>query len=85
MSARSVVIAIAMLAAGTAVTAEPPKAPAKDAVQPAKRPASVMLASADQVSSPTPTDQNVQAPVKRRAARVTTCRCGDQIEEQPEQ
>jgi hypothetical protein len=85
MSARLVMFTVAMLAAGSALAAEPPKTPVKEAAQPAKRPAPVMLASAEQVPNPTPGDQVVQAPVKRRAARVTSCRCGDQVEEQPDQ
>jgi hypothetical protein len=85
MDARLGLIALALLTAGTGVGAEPPKASAKEAGQPAKRPAAVMLASAEQVPTPTPADSNPQTPVKHRAARVTTCRCGDQLAEQPEQ
>ena len=84
MSARLVVIAAAMIAAGTAVAAEPPKEPAK--AQRPNRPAQVMLASADQVPTPlTPDQANPPPPKRPRAARVTTCRCGDQAAEQPEQ
>jgi hypothetical protein len=86
MGARFVVIAVAMLAAGTAAAAEPPKAPSKPVAQPSDRPAPVLLASADQVSAPSPAqNQSAPAPVRKRAARVTACRCGDQIAEQPEQ
>jgi hypothetical protein len=83
MNLRFLVIATALLAAGAAA-AEPPKTPAKDAAQPARRPAPVILASADQLPTPAP-GQTAQPPVKHRAARVTTCRCGDQVDEQPEQ
>ena len=82
MNARFLVIAAALLAAGSAASAEPPKAPAKDMTPQVNRNAPVLLASADQVTPPAPADQNAQPPVKRpRAARVTTCRCGDQIAE----
>ena len=85
MSARLVVIAAAMIAAGTAVAAEPPRDPKAAAPQPS-RPAQLMLASADQVPTPLAPDQaNPQPPKRPRAARVTTCRCGDQAAEQPEQ
>jgi hypothetical protein len=85
MHARFVMIAAAVLTAGSAA-AEPVKAPAQPAAQPANRPAPVMLASADQVPTPSPTDQAAPPQAKpHRAARVTTCRCGGQTEEQPEQ
>ena len=86
MDARLVMFAVAMLAVGTAAVAEPPKAPAQAPPQQANYPAKVMLASADQVATPAPADQSASQPPKRpRAARVTTCRCGDQSAEQPEQ
>jgi hypothetical protein len=69
----------------TASVAEPPKVPAPVS-KPANISAPVVLASADQVRSPAPASEATPpAPVKHRAARVTTCRCGDQIAEQPEQ
>jgi hypothetical protein len=70
-----------VLAIGTAASAaEPTKPEARDTVQPTVRPATIVLASADQVQSTTPVAQDQGAvPVKRpRAARVTTCRCGNQ-------
>jgi hypothetical protein len=85
MKPRFAIIALTVLAAGTAVAAEPTQAPAKDVSQQASRPARVMLASAEQVSAPAPADQSNPQPPKHRAARVTTCRCGDQAAEQPEQ
>jgi hypothetical protein len=87
MHARFVMIAAASLTVGTAAPAEPAKAPAQAAAQPANRPARpVMMASADQVPTPAPADQGASTPAKpHRAARVTTCRCGGQTEEQPEQ
>jgi hypothetical protein len=82
MSARFMVIAAAALAtAGVAVAAEPVKPEVQQASQPTTRPAQVLLASAEQVQAPVaPSDQ--PAPVKRRAARVTTCRCGDPEQQQ---
>jgi hypothetical protein len=86
MHARFVMIAAVALAAGTAASAEPTQAPAQPAAQPANRPApTVLLASADQVRAPAPSDQATSQPKPHRAARVTTCRCGGQTEEQPEQ
>ncbi len=86
MHARFVMIAAVALAAGTAASAEPAKAPAQPATQPANRSATaVLLASADQVRSPAPSDQASPQSKPHRAARVTTCRCGGQTEEQPEQ
>jgi hypothetical protein len=86
MHARFVMIAAVALAAGTAASAEPTKASAQPAAQPANRPApTVLLASADQVRAPAPSDQANPPAKPHRAARVTTCRCGGQTEEQPEQ
>ena len=86
MYARLVTIAAIARAAGSALHAEPPKAPAKPAAQPASHSAPVILAAADPVPTPPPTDSAATPPAKpHRAARVTTCRCGDQVEEQPEQ
>ena len=84
MHARFVTIAGSALLIGSAGFAEPPKAPVRAARQDANRPAEVMLASADQVRTPVANvDQSSPAPVKRaRVARVTTCRCADQTEEQ---
>jgi hypothetical protein len=87
MQIRYLMIGAAVLSLGAASFAEPAKPatqqPAQPASQepeqPANRPAQVMLASAEQ--QPTPlaaADQRAPAPAKRRAVRVTTCRCGDQ-------
>ena len=63
MHARFVMIAAVALAAGAAASAEPTQAPAQPAAQPANRPApTVLLASADQVRAPAPSDQANQAP-----------------------
>jgi hypothetical protein len=78
MNARFVMIAATVLTIGASATAEPPKTPAAGPAHPPSPPAEVLLASADQVSTPASPDQGA-APVKRpRVARVTTCRCGDQ-------
>ncbi len=86
MPARLLMIAVAVLTVSTGVAAEPAKTPAKDAAPPVSHSAPVILASADPVRTPAPTDQATLPQAKpHRAARVTTCRCGDQLEEQPEQ
>jgi len=85
MTARFSLIAAAVLVVGTSVSAEPPKELAQS---PAKRAdaAPVLLAAADQVRPSAPaTDQPAPVAAKHRAARVTTCRCGDQVAEQPDQ
>lgn len=81
MLSRYLLIVSTALAIGTAaVAADPAKPEAQEPAQPTARPAAVVLASADQVQPSTPALQEQGAtPVKRpRAARVTTCRCGDQ-------
>jgi hypothetical protein len=79
MHARLMVIAAAALVAGTPTFAEPVKPRDAQPVQPASRPATVVLASADQIAEQAPTGEQQAARVKRpRVARVTTCRCGDQ-------
>jgi len=82
MRAGSFVTAVAALTLASVATAEPPKAAAPQA-----RPAPVVLASADEVvQAPRPVEHSEAAPVKHRAMRVTTCRCGDpqtQPQEQP--
>jgi hypothetical protein len=78
MNAR-ILIAATALTMATSGLAEPAKAPAAEAGKAASRPAQVVMASADQVEAPAPAaDQPAATPAKRpRAARVTTCRCGD--------
>lgn len=74
------IAATAMSAAAMAV-AEPAQPNGQKASSPSNRPAEVILASAERLpgaESPTADVQTPSAPVKRpRAARVTTCRCGD--------
>lgn len=76
-------IASAALAVAARAAAEPAK-PLHPAVQPANRPAEVMMASADQIAVAIPaavTDGQEAAPAKKpRAARVTTCRCAGQTQ-----
>lgn len=63
-------------------TAQPAQPNGRDAnrPQPQQPQAALVLASVPQPSeagTPAPDAQNPQAPPKRRAARVTSCRCGD--------
>jgi len=77
MSARLMIIAAALTAASPAI-AEPAKPQGAQATPPSRPPAELVLASAETTQSPAPTaDQQTPAPVRHRAARVTTCRCGD--------
>jgi hypothetical protein len=82
MHARFMIMAAALsLAAGTG--AQPVKTPAQvNGQEPIRTP--VVLASADHVTPPTPTADPVATPVKRRAARVTTCRCGGEPQPEPQ-
>jgi hypothetical protein len=86
MHTRFILIAAAALTSASAFAAEPAtKPPVQQSSQPEPASAHVMLASADDVQAPAPTaDQQTPAPPKRRLARVTTCRCGDQ-QAQPDQ
>jgi hypothetical protein len=78
MYARFVLIAAATLVGSVAFAAQPAKPPVQSSTQPQRRPADVVLASADQVREAAPSEQQASAPAKRpRVARVTTCRCGD--------
>ena len=82
MHARSLVIAAAALTIASIAAAEPAKPEAREASANAARPASVVLASAEQVPTRLPTTQDPNAtPAKPvRHGRVTTCRCADQVE-----
>jgi hypothetical protein len=86
MNARFILIAAATLTSASAFAAEPAaKPPAQQSSQPEPASAHVLLASADDVRSPAPVaDQQAPTQPKRRLARVTTCRCGDQ-QAQPDQ
>lgn len=84
MHARIVTIAVAALLASGAMAAEPAKKPVPHSKQTQTRSTPVVLASADQVS-PAASPDAVPGPVKHRAARVTTCRCGDPQVVQPQE
>ena len=83
MFARFVLIAAIALASGSAHAAPAKPVPQRPS-QPQPAPHEVVLASADDVSSPPANSQQAPAAPKRRIGRVTTCRCGDQPA-QPEQ
>ena len=78
MTARVMIIAAAALSLSTgALAADPAKPDSRDAQASVPAAKELVLASAE-VKSPSPGgDPQVAAPVKRRTARVTTCRCGD--------
>lgn len=84
MHARIVTIASAALLASGAMAAEPAKKPVPQAKQAQTRSKPVVLASADQTSTEA-SPGAVPGPVKHRAARVTTCRCGDPQVVQPQE
>jgi hypothetical protein len=75
-------IAIASLPLTAAVSAEPAKAPVRDASQPVVEDTPLLVASADTVSAladKKPAPPRASDPAKPvRHARVTSCRCGDQ-------
>ena len=90
MHTRYLLITSAALAIASTAGAEPakPEVPAA-AAQPTDRAAEVVMASAEQVRTPTATSEATPTagetptatPVKRpRAARVTTCRCAGQTQ-----
>lgn len=77
MTARLMFVAATTLALATpAVAADPAKPDLHQggAVQPQRE---IVLASAETNATAPVADAQVPAPVKRRVARVTTCRCGD--------
>ena len=88
MFTRTLLIGSTILALAAPVAADPANPVQREsAVQaPANRPAQVVLASAEQVQAEVPADTQAAAtpPKRPRAARVTSCRCGDQAA-QPEQ
>ncbi len=82
MHARKLMIAAAALICASNASSEPTKPESREAASTTNRPAPVVLASAEQVQTPVPNNsEQAAAPVKRpRVGRVTTCRCGDQIQ-----
>ena len=88
MFTRTLLIGSTILALAAPVAADPANPVQRDpAVEAsANRPAQVVLASAEQVRAEVPAETQAAAtpPKRPRAARVTSCRCGDQAA-QPEQ
>ena len=84
MHSRWMIAAIAATLGATIaspIAAEPAKAPAKEEARPAdrpdKQPAELLLASSEIRAPGQEVDGQASPPPKRkRAARVTTCRCG---------
>lgn len=79
MRARLLIAAFAGLSFAAAASAEPVKAPVRNANQHAEQGVNVVVAAADDIRTPATAEHKADAPAKReRKARVTTCRCGDQ-------
>ena len=77
MKIRVIMIAIAAASMAAAAAAQPGKDEPKNS-KPAAAQTPVILASANDVRHPSPTDASRPTePVRRPAPRVTTCRCGD--------
>lgn len=85
MYARLVLIAAVSLTSISARAAEPVKPAQQQTAQPQRAQAPVVLASASDVEATPPSDQQAQTPPKKRHARVTTCRCGDPQQPDPQQ
>ena len=92
MHSRWIIAALAATfgaAIATPIAAEPSKAPAPEVARPAdqpdNRPAEVLLASSEIRTPGQQSEGQASPPAKRkRAARVTTCRCGsDTTPQQP--
>lgn len=77
MHARSVIIAAAALALATSAIAQSAKTQAPQPNSTQTHPAPVVLASADHMASAPVGDAAPAQAKPHRAARVTTCRCGD--------
>lgn len=86
MLVRYLLIGAVAMSLTAPAAAEPAKPAPAEAGRPESRPVDVVLASAEQVRVALPAVQDpaaagqtpAAAPVKKRAARVTTCRCADQ-------
>ena len=74
----AIVIAASLVLAWPAAAADKPAAPVQPAAQPADARTPAVLASVDtaKLVQPVKAEDSQPAP-KKRAARVTTCRCGD--------
>ena len=78
MNARLITIGAAVLAIATGAFAEPQKSRVPASNAPTNPPKPVILASADTVDTTAAASaQQVPTVPRKRAARVTTCRCGD--------
>ena len=76
-SAFAIAAAAALTLGSPAIAADPVSAGPRAAEAAAQRPPA-LLASATPVQVPTPQSAaSAPAPAKKRAARVTTCRCGE--------
>lgn len=88
MFTRTLLIGSTILAIAAPAAADPANPVQREpaAQAPTSRPAQVVLASAEQVQAEVPADTQAAAtpPKRPRAARVTSCRCGDQAA-QPQQ
>jgi hypothetical protein len=73
---------LAMISAAALATIAAAREPTKPVATPNQLTQPTVLASADHVRAPV---QPAEPPKKARAARVTTCRCGDQIVEPAEE
>jgi hypothetical protein len=77
MNARFLMIAVAALSAAPAIAADREQQ-VRDMAQAQPAQPRLLLASAEEVRTPAPAEQQAPAqPKPRRIARVTTCRCGD--------
>lgn len=79
MNTRYLLIGTAAVAFAGVASAAPLKSEPAESRPTEHQPTQVVLASAEQVRSAVPAAQPAAAaPAKRRAARVTTCRCAGQ-------
>ena len=81
MYSRLTLIGALALAISATASAEPAKPDVRAAAKPVNRAPALVLASAEQAVPPeASTSDQAQPPAmpKKRAARVTTCRCADQ-------
>jgi len=82
MYSRLCLIAAMALTVSATAMAEPTKPEARAPAKPASRAPELVLASAEQVVTPASDQDQAQpatvSPVKKRAARVTSCRCAGQ-------
>ena len=77
MTARLMFIAATALSVSAAAVAGDPAKPDLRDVSAAQPQREIVLASVETKAPAVVAEAQAQAPVKRRVARVTTCRCGD--------